>query len=102
MSPALQPGDFLVAVRPAPDGVRRGKIVVVARPDGPGFELVKRVAAVPGDRVGERVLAPDEYWVLGDNAGGSTDSRTFGSVGMAAVRGVVLARYWPPSRVGRV
>jgi signal peptidase I len=102
MGPALRPGDFLMAVRPDRDRVRRGATVVVERPGGRGFELVKRMAAVPGDRVGDRVLAPDEYWVLGDNAAGSTDSRSFGSVGMGAVRGVVLARYWPPSRIGRV
>jgi signal peptidase I len=102
MSPALRRGEYLVAVRPSPRRLRRGAMVVVERPGSPGFELVKRLAAVPGDPAGGRVLGPGEYWVLGDNPGLSTDSRSFGPVGTAAVLGVVLVRYWPPSRVGPV
>jgi signal peptidase I len=102
MAPALRPGDWVVAVRPG--RVRRGLVVVVEDPRTPGFELVKRVAAVPGDRVGGGsaatgvTLGPGDYWILGDSPSRSTDSRTFGPVPRSAIRGVVRFRYWPPGR----
>ncbi len=92
------------------------------------MRIIKRVAALPGDRVtidgercwvndapyGERrpagppepspsacdwTLGDDEYLLLGDAPHASTDARDFGPVG----RDLLLARarfvYWPPSRV---
>ncbi len=108
MRPALQPGDFVVAT--AGGAVRRGTVVVVERPDRPGLEVVKRIAAVAGDRVPAaavatnpgRTLGPREAWILGDNPSESTDSRTFGPVGTGAIRGVVRFRYWPARRAGLV
>ena len=100
MAPALLPGDFVVALRRG--RVRRGAVVVVALPGRPGFELVKRITAGPGQRVGERVLGSGQWWVEGDRPGASTDSRSFGPVPAGSVRGVVVVRYWPPSRAGRI
>jgi nickel-type superoxide dismutase maturation protease len=99
MAPTLKPGDYLVAVRSA--GVRRGLLVVVEHPDRPGYEMVKRVAAVPNERVDDRVLGPNEYWIRGDNPDGSTDSRTFGPVSAEAILGRVVFRYWPVRRAAR-
>ncbi len=96
MGPMLLPGDYLVATKG--EAVRVGALVVVDRPDQPGFELVKRVAGIPGDRIGDRVLRSNEYWVLGDKPDRSTDSRTFGPVMRANIKGVVRLRYWPLSR----
>jgi nickel-type superoxide dismutase maturation protease len=82
MSPALSPGDWL-AVRPLRASEPHvGQIVVLRRG---GLEVVKRVAR------------EDEasYWLEGDNADASTDSRTFGSVDRADITGVVRARYKP-------
>lgn len=93
MRPSLQPGDFLLALGRV--RISRGAVVVLQRPDRPGYELVKRVRGVPGDRIGERLLAADEYWVLGDDPERSTDSRTFGPARRADIRGVVVLRYWP-------
>jgi signal peptidase I len=97
MAPALEPGDFLIALRNGT--VRVGSLVVVEHPDRPEYEMVKRVGAVRGARVGQRVLPEGEYWVIGDNPAESTDSRSFGPVTRRAVKGVVRARYWPISRV---
>jgi len=93
MAPALGPGDWLVAVRPR--GIRRGSLVVVEHPERPGYEMVKRVSGLPGDRIGDRILGPDEYWVEGDNPEGSTDSRSFGPIGSNAILGRVVLRYSP-------
>ncbi len=100
MRPSLEPGDFLVAT--AGGRIRRGSLVVLARPDRPQLELVKRIAGLPGDLAGGHRLGPHEYWVLGDQATLSTDSRTFGPVPAANLRGVVRARYWPAGRLGVV
>ena len=97
MEPALQAGDCLVAFRPG--RIRRGDLVVLEHPQRPGFEVVKRVEALPGERFGDRILGPEEYWLVGDQPAASTDSRTFGPVGRPAIRGVVKLRYWPPSRL---
>jgi signal peptidase I len=89
MAPALLPGDRLI-VRRRRRGPRIGEVVVVADPRRPDRELIKRVAAVDGDRV----------TLLGDNPGRSTDARDFGPVDANGLRWAVLLRYWPPSRVG--
>ncbi len=80
MLPAIPPGAFLVATERG--RVRPGAVVVVDRHDR---EIVKRV-----DRVGD-----DGVVVLGDNLAQSTDSRAFGPVPEAAIRGVARAVYWP-------
>ena len=100
MLPALEPGDWALAVNTR---VRAGDVVVVEHPERPGFELVKRVVAAPGDATADgRVLGADEYWVEGDAGGSSSDSRAFGPVGRADVRGTVVYVWWPPGRRGRV
>jgi nickel-type superoxide dismutase maturation protease len=89
MRPALLPGDFvLVSRRSRP---RVGRVVVVARPDRPGLLVVKRVT-------GRRAAG---WWVEGDNAGASDDSRVFGAVDDADLVGAVVWRYWPPVRLSR-
>ncbi len=96
MEPVLAPGDYLVAIRRG--AVRRGAIVVVERPGRPGFELVKRITGVPGDVIGGRLIEPNEYWVEGDGADRSTDSRAFGALARKEIEGMVRLRYWPLSR----
>jgi nickel-type superoxide dismutase maturation protease len=93
MSPLLRAGD-LVLVDPAAYRARapaQGEIVVASDPRSPDRLLIKRVGSI--DPVGWLVLS-------GDHADGSTDSRAFGPVDPASVRGQAWARYWPPGRVG--
>jgi signal peptidase I len=97
MAPTLRPGDFLVAVRPIQPS--RGSLVVVEHPQHRGFEMVKRLVARGGDVVDGRTLSSDEVWVVGDMPAASSDSRTFGAIERTAIRGEILARYWPPSRL---
>ena len=100
MAPMLQPGDFLIAVRSGP--IRRGALGVVEHPDRAGYEMVKRFAGVPGDSIEGLMLSADQFWMVGDDPEASTDSRAFGTVSRDGIRGVVLFRYWPPSRMGPV
>jgi nickel-type superoxide dismutase maturation protease len=91
MSPTLAEGDWLLCRRVHGGmGVREGDVIVLERPDRPGLLLVKRVVRREGAG----------WWVEGDNAAASDDSRLFGPVPDAYVVARVLARYWP--RPGRV
>ena len=74
-------------------------MVVVEHPERPGFELVKRIDGVPGDRIGALLLEDGRYWVAGTRPEESTDSRWFGPVDAERIRGIVVLRYWPPRRI---
>ncbi len=52
-------------------------------------------------RFGPLELAADEVYVLGDTRDRSEDSRRFGAVPAAALRGRAALRVWPPSDWGR-
>jgi nickel-type superoxide dismutase maturation protease len=90
MAPCLQPGDHILVWRTR--SVRPGDIVAAADPRQPARSLLKRVVTVGRDGV---VL-------IGDNPERSTDSRQFGPVPMAHVRGKAIYRYAPPARAGKL
>ncbi|KAI9860778.1 MAG: hypothetical protein M1813_005701 [Trichoglossum hirsutum] len=86
-------------------GIRVGDCVSVRHPADPEAGLVKRVLGLPGDFVllGDRVLQvpPGHCWVEGDNSPHSRDSRVYGPVPLALVRGKVVGRVWPgPKWIG--
>ena len=128
MRPTLEPDDWVIARRRT-DGLRRGDVVVFADPTGSGIDLVKRVIGLPGERVGidgGRVtigdalladrwahgstrpdgsweLGPDEVWLLGDNRAHSvSDGRVLGGTPLDEIDWVVVARYWPTSRIAKL
>ena len=97
MRPTLEPGDWALAI--APERVRPGDVVVVQHPERPGFEIVKRVVAVAGDRAPDGAGAADRVWVEGDDLSSSTDSRAFGAVPLDLISGRVRLVWWPPRRI---
>ncbi len=99
MEPTLLPGDWALVVEPR--FYRVGDVVVVAHPDRPGYEMVKRIVAAPGDAVADARLGRAQWWVEGDHAS-STDSRHFGPVRRDALRAKVVLIYWPMHRRRRV
>jgi nickel-type superoxide dismutase maturation protease len=87
MTPALRPGDWLLAWRGGP--VRPGRVVLAWHPQRPGFLLVKRVAW----------REAGGWWLASDNpAAGAVDSARFGPVPAELIVAVVLVRYWPARR----
>jgi signal peptidase I len=96
MAPTLLPGDWVLVV--TPERFEREDVVVVEHPQRPGYEIVKRVIAVPGDEIEDRILGEDEYWVEGDFAQRSTDSRAFGPVSAGLLKAKAILIYWPPER----
>ena len=50
----------------------------------------------------EILLRAGEYFVLGDNRPDSSDSRSWGPVGMERIVGKVIYRYWPPIALGKL
>jgi hypothetical protein len=96
MAPTLLPGDRALVV--TPERFRRDDVVVVEHPQRLGYEIVKRLVGVPGSHAGGRELGADEYWVEGDFAHRSTDSREFGPVSSANLKAKVVLVYWPLER----
>lgn len=110
MIPTLADGDRVVVRRARLAAVRSGQLVVSGPPTGERWDrhplpawLIKRAAAVPGDRVPRdagpalRALAeervPDGRLVLlGDNPGRSLDSRQCGYFTSGQLLGVVVRR----------
>ncbi len=97
MSSALLPGERVLFDRFAfiRDRPRVGDVALLQRPGRPALRLVKRITAVPGDMAGGRTLDRGEYWVEGDNAGASTDSRAFGPVQRRHLLARAWLVYWP-------
>jgi nickel-type superoxide dismutase maturation protease len=87
MLPVLAPGDWLLVRRVA--ATAPGRVVVVRLG---GRLVVKRVSR----------RTPEGWWVVGDNAAASDDSRTYGAVPDADLVGEVRWRYRPVRSFGRV
>ena len=102
MAPTLTSGQ-LVIVSTQPYHLReprRGDIVAARPASLHGAALVKRLAAMPHDHIdldGQQwQLGEDEYFLLGEAASDSLDSRRFGPVSRHELIGPVCARVWPP------
>lgn len=111
MQPTLnEQGDVVMTegISPRLRRLRIGDIVVATKPTAPNVSILKRIRGKGGDTVhvsdgiGEvtRVKIPEDHvWLQGDNDAQSTDSRHYGPVPQALVRGKVWVRVWPPNQV---
>ena len=86
MLPTLAPGDEFVTTLSRRPAV--GDVVALMHPERDDFWLVKRMTAGPGDIVnGIGVVPAGSAWVLSDNQlTGTSDSRSFGLVPLAALQ----------------
>ncbi|KAL2048214.1 hypothetical protein N7G274_000125 [Stereocaulon virgatum] len=90
------------------NGIKLGDLVDFKHPLVVGEAGCKRVMGLGGDFVcdgeegaGRMIQVPEGHcWVLGDNLSASRDSRTYGPLPLALIKGRVTARIWPLSAVG--
>ncbi|MEU1878739.1 S26 family signal peptidase [Streptosporangium sp. NPDC020072] len=117
MEPSLLNGEKILVKRCTASGIRRGDVVFLemdeplgwppGRPILPssGFRshIVKRVAALPGERVGadlgvtrsiprDSVVPAGKLVLLGDNPNTSEDSRKYGYISAAWVTGKMIRK----------
>jgi signal peptidase I len=131
MEPELQDQEriFINKLAYRLEDIHRGDIVVFTYPRDPRKSFIKRVIALPGDRVriydgqvylnGRLIQEPyvpeeyldsrsypeirvpaDSYFVLGDHRSMSNDSRDFGPVQRSFIYGKAVFGYWPMDKMG--
>jgi signal peptidase I len=111
--------------------IERGDVVVFLYPRDPEKSYIKRVIALPGDRLridrgqvwvngkalrepyvpemyedsrsmSEMVVPEESYFVMGDHRSISSDSREFGAVERPLIYGKAVFIYWPARDAGVV
>lgn len=88
--------------------LKRSDIVVAKQPEKPSVFICKRITAMEGDNIPSDFVIPCQYstmprghlWLVGDNSSSSYDSRHYGPVPYGLVRGRVMFRIWPLSKIG--
>jgi signal peptidase I len=113
------------------EAIHRGDVVVFHYPRDPEKSYIKRVIAVPGDRLRidhgrvylngkllrepyvpdqyrdtrsmpDMVIPEDEFFMMGDHRSISSDSREFGPVDRDLIYGKAVFVYWPTRDAGVV
>jgi len=113
------------------EAISRGDIVVFRYPRDEEKSYIKRIIALPGDRLriiqgqvyinglsmsepyvpeqyrddrsySEIVIPPDHYFMMGDHRSISSDSREFGPVSRELIYGKAVFVYWPQKDAGIV
>ncbi|HEV2644950.1 MAG TPA: signal peptidase I [Acidobacteriaceae bacterium] len=133
MQPGLQDDDrlFINKIAYRMGEIHRGDVVVFQYPRDHTKSYIKRVIALPGDRLriedgtvyvngsqlmepyvpnrysddrseAEIILPTHEYFVMGDHRSISSDSREFGPVDRGLIYGKAVFVYWPLEQVGVV
>lgn len=125
MVPTLQPEQRLIVgrINYIVGKPQRGDVVVFQFPGDPRRDFVKRIIGLPGETVSiekgqvyingkplppehyvkhpsattmpPTTLGEDEYWVMGDNRAGSSDSRSWGPLPARNIIGKAWLIYYP-------
>lgn len=131
MEPTFHDGDYVIVNRLAYrfGELQRGDVVVFPFPLNGEEDFIKRIIALPGDRIAirngvlflngavieedylevpprgdmEEMIVPAAHvFVMGDNRNDSSDSRIWGPLISSEIIGKTVFRYWPISDIGSV
>lgn len=75
--------------------IEDGRVIIKNQENPEGLRLDEPYVEILGNSRQERTLAPDEYFVLGDNRSASSDSRSWGPVGQELIIGRAFVRLYP-------
>ncbi|XP_030056528.1 mitochondrial inner membrane protease subunit 1 [Microcaecilia unicolor] len=90
--------------------IQKGDIIIAKSPNDPRTNICKRVIGLEGDKVcvsdPSHLLKKHSYvpkghvWLEGDNLKNSTDSRSYGPVPYALIKGRIFLKVWPLNAFG--
>ncbi|KAM4602763.1 mitochondrial inner membrane protease subunit 1 [Polymixia lowei] len=90
--------------------IEKGDIVIAKSPFDPHMNICKRVIGLEGDKVctsgpsdifkTHTYVPRGHVWLEGDNLRNSSDSRIYGPIPYALIRGRVCLKLWPPHCFG--
>lgn len=108
MAPTLNPsGDIILHESLTPlKKLRRGDVIIAVSPEDPANRVCKRIVALPGDVVRndsksyfdvqpQTKVPKGHVWLQGDNRADSKDSRNYGPLPLACVKGRVVCKVYP-------
>jgi signal peptidase I len=79
--------------------INDGKVTIIDSAHPQGFTLDEPYITHPSTDSGTYVVPANEYFVMGDNRAGSYDSRSWGMLPYANIRGRVLIRLLPVNTI---
>ncbi|KAL3065340.1 hypothetical protein OYC64_015505 [Pagothenia borchgrevinki] len=107
MEPTIVNHDIVFSERMSPRlcKIQKGDIIIAKSPSNPNINICKRVIGLEGDKVctsspsdllkAHTYVPNGHVWLEGDNLKNSTDSRIYGPIPYALIRGRICLKLWP-------
>ncbi|XP_072128921.1 mitochondrial inner membrane protease subunit 1 isoform X2 [Mobula birostris] len=112
MEPTLKASDVIISEKLSRHFYRieKGDVIIAVSPNDPKMNICKRVIGLEGDKIytsgpldafkTQRYVPRGHVWLEGDNLQNSTDSRNYGPIPYALIKGRVCLKIWPPHEFG--